>query len=50
MNLKGIEQAIKAQCTLLGINLRTASKFSGIAVNAPIAIESSNGNPKTNTL
>lgn len=50
MNLKEIGYAIKQQRGALGVNQRTVSELSGVAVNTLVAIERGDGNPQISTL
>jgi DNA-binding XRE family transcriptional regulator len=50
MNLKEIGLAIKKQRAALGVNQRTVSELSGVAVNTLVSIERGEGNPQMSTL
>ena len=50
MDLKEIGQEIKARRATLGVNQRTVSELSGVAVNTLVAIERGEGNPQITTL
>ena len=50
MDLKELGQAIKTRRTTLGVNQRTVSELSGVAVNTLVAIERGEGNPQISTL
>ena len=50
MNLKEIGQIIRERRAVLGVNQRTVSELSGVAVNTLVAIERGEGNPQITTL
>ena len=50
MNLKDIGLTIKERRGVLGVNQRTVSELSGVAINTLVAIERGEGNPQINTL
>ena len=50
MDLKEIGQEIKARRATLGVNQRTVSELSGVAINTLVAIERGEGNPQITTL
>lgn len=50
MDLKEIGYAIKQRRGVLGVNQRTVSELSGVAVNTLVAIERGEGNPQISTL
>ena len=50
MNLKEIGRTIKERRIVLGVNQRTVSELSGVAVNTLVAIERGDGNPQIITL
>ena len=50
MDLKEIGQTIKERRGVLGVNQRTVSELSGVAVNTLVAIESGEGNPQISTI
>ena len=50
MDLKEIGQIIKERRAVLGVNQRTVSELSGVAVNTLVAIERGEGNPQITTL
>ena len=50
MDLKEIGYAIKQRRRALGVNQRTTSELSGVAVNTLVAIERGEGNPQMSTL
>lgn len=50
MDLKEIGQIIRERRAVLGVNQRTVSELSGVAVNTLVAIERGEGNPQINTL
>ncbi len=50
MDLKEIGLAIKERRGVLGVNQRTVSELSGVAVNTLVAIERGEGNPQISTL
>ena len=50
MDLKEIGYAIKRMRRALGVNQRTVSELSGVAVNTLVAIERGEGNPQMSTL
>lgn len=50
MDLKEIGHEIKARRATLGVNQRTVSELSGVAVNTLVAIERGEGNPQITTL
>jgi transcriptional regulator with XRE-family HTH domain len=50
MDLKEIGYAIKRRRAVLGVNQRTVSELSGVAVNTLVAIERGEGNPQISTL
>ena len=50
MDLKEIGQIIRERRTVLGVNQRTVSELSGVAVNTLVAIERGEGNPQITTL
>ena len=50
MDLKEIGQIIKERRAELGVNQRTVSELSGVAVNTLVAIERGKGNPQITTL
>lgn len=50
MDLKEIGQLIRERRAVLGVNQRTVSELSGVAVNTLVAIERGEGNPQINTL
>lgn len=50
MDLNEIGQIIKEQRAVLGVNQRTVSELSGVAVNTLVAIERGEGNPQIATL
>ena len=50
MDLKEIGQIIRERRAVLGVNQRTVSELSGVAVNTLVAIERGEGNPQITTL
>ena len=50
MDLKEIGQIIRERRAVLGVNQRTVSEISGVAVNTLVAIERGEGNPQITTL
>lgn len=50
LDLKEIGQIIRERRAVLGVNQRTVSELSGVAVNTLVAIERGEGNPQINTL
>lgn len=50
MDLKEIGQIIRERRAVLGVNQRTVSELSGVAVNTLVTIERGEGNPQINTL
>ena len=50
MDLKEIGRTIKERRGVLGVNQRTVSELSGVAVNTLVAIERGEGNPQISTL
>ena len=50
MDLTEIGLAIKTRRATLGVNQRTVSDLSGVAVNTLVSIERGEGNPQINTL
>lgn len=50
MNLTEIGKTIKERRGMLGVNQRTVSELSGVAVNTLVAIERGEGNPQISTL
>jgi transcriptional regulator with XRE-family HTH domain len=50
MDLKEIGLAIKERRGVLGVNQRTVSELSGVAINTLVAIERGEGNPQISTL
>ena len=50
MDLKEIGLAIKERRGVLGVNQRTVSELSDVAINTLVAIERGEGNPQMSTL
>ena len=50
MDLKEIGLAIKERRGVLGVNQRTVSELSDVAINTLVAIERGEGNPQISTL
>lgn len=50
MNLKEIGLIIKERRGQLGVNQRTVSELSGVAINTLVSIERGEGNPQISTL
>ena len=50
MDLKEIGQIIKERRAVMGVNQRTVSELSGVAVNTLVAIERGKRNPQITTL
>lgn len=50
MNLKEIGRTVKERRDMLGVNQRTISELSGVAINTLVAIERGEGNPQISTL
>ena len=50
MDLKEIGLAIKERRGVLGVNQRTVSELSDVAINTLVAIERGKGNPQISTL
>lgn len=50
MDLNEIGQIIRERRAVLGVNQRTVSELSGVAVNTLVAIERGEGNPQIATL
>lgn len=50
MDLKEIGQIIRERRAVLGVNQRTVSELSGVAVNTLVAIERGKGDPQITTL
>lgn len=50
MNLKEIGLVIKERRNVLGVNQRTVSELSGVAINTLVSIERGEGNPQISSL